>query len=281
MFLATQIPFDTNSDRFQQRVAMLYRLGYQGAIVELKNLNQLKIFKEQCFPNQQSPKIAPPVNITSILRYKNPEYSIPLIPRITLQPKNENDLKRQLQEMSQTKIIVVVQSTDKEILEVAARDGRVDILAVPTIEYQKALTKGIISLTQQNACSLEISLTPLLEAEHHARTKIMRMLYRLFLMAKPLSHLFICGSYTTDINLLRGPRECEAILEALFEIPEIFAKKIFRENAEALALRFIKRDQDLFIEPGVEVVQERSLNEDEIREQNKELSSNQSKSKRL
>ena len=40
----------------------------------------------------------------------------------------------------------------------------------------------------------------------------------------------------------------------LCNIPEFQAKRILTHNPQEIILKFIKRDQNLFIEPGVEIV---------------------------
>lgn len=254
LFLCSQILYDKDAGKFLERLNALYRLGYQAAFVDLDSIESLKSFRQQYFPEGKSPKLNPPVDVKSLLAYKTPASPIILFPRITVRSTNPDRLKQQLQEVTQHKIIIAVESMNKEALEVAARDGRVDILVIPTVEHQKVLTKGILSLAQQNQTALEISLTPLIEADHYARTRILRALYRLFFMGKPLSHHYLIGSYTTNNWLLRGPREYEALLDIVFHVGEQFIKAMVRENAENLALRFIKRDQDFFVEPGVEIV---------------------------
>jgi len=255
LFLCSQIAYDKDAGKFLDRLNVLYRLGYQAAFVDLDSIETLKTFRQQFFPEGKSPKIIPPVDVKSLTAYKTPTNPIILFPRITVRATNPERLKQQLQEITQHKIIVAVESMNKEALEVAARDGRVDILVIPTVEHQKVLTKGILSLAQQNQTALEISLTPLIEADHYGRTRIMRALYRLFFMAKPLSHQYLIGSFTTNKWLLRGPREYGALLDVVFHVGEQYIKAMVRENAEKMALRFIKRDQELFIEPGVEIVE--------------------------
>ena len=181
---------------------------------------------------------------------------ISLIPRITLKPENPRSLKRELSVWKERRCLIAVKSLNKEILEIAARDGRVDILSVPSIDYQKSLTKGIISLARQNECFLDLSLTPLIEFEHFRRTKILRVLYRLLLKAKPSAHKYLIGSDYIDNNpwFMRGPKEIISFLHSVCNVTEFQAKKFLAHNPEEIILRFIKRDQKLFIEPGVEIV---------------------------
>lgn len=257
MFIAANICYDSDNELFRKRLELLYRLGYQGGIVDLGQIEKLSEFKTIYYPNQKSPKISPPVSIPSLLSYKIEGLPIPIIPRITLRPHSPEQLKNLLSQMIIHKVLIAVESLSKEVLEVAARDGRVDIISVPTVEHQKILTKGILSLVRQSGCTLEVSLVPLIEADHFKRTKLLRALYRLFLMAKPLSHKYVLGMNTGDTWLYRGPVEYLAILHTFFQIAEVFAKGIIRENAQELVVRYIKRDQDLFIEPGVEIVAEK------------------------
>ena len=129
-----------------------------------------------------------------------------------------------------------------------------DILKIYEVGIQKNLTKGIISLARQAKCTLMFSLTPVIENTHFKRTKLLRALYRLFLMAKPASVSYIQGMGTGNSYKMRGPREYIAILTGLLKIPEKHAKNIIGSNVENLVLRFIKRYYDLLIESDVEIV---------------------------
>ena len=257
MFVNCSIPWQKNPTAMQKSVTMLYRVGYQAAIVSLYSRAEFQNFTKSRFIPEKPPQISLPVSIPSITDYKMPEMAIPCIPCIVIKTSNSQSLKQELARWVQTRCLIGVESLNKEALEVAARDGRVDMILCPTIDHVKALTKGIISLARQNQCFLNISITPIVQATHHKRTRILRAMYRLFLSAKPNSNKYVLGSHSellNDLWLIRGPRESSAILQALFKIPEMHANHILRKHGEELLLRFIKRDQQLFIEPGVEIV---------------------------
>ena len=257
MFVNSNIPWQRDPTSFQHSVSMLYRVGYQAAIVSLYNRAEFQAFLKSPFFPDKRPEISLPVSVPSIISYKMPDIPIPCIPCIVIKATNGQSLKQELARWVQTRCLISVESLNKETLEVAARDGRVDMLNCPTTDHIKALTKGIISLARQNHCFLNITISPIIQATHHKRTRILRAMYRLFLSAKPNSNKYVLGSHQhilDDSWLIRGPRESSAILQALFNIPEMHANHILGKHGEKLILRFIKRDQQLFIEPGVEIV---------------------------
>ncbi len=256
MFINSCIPWSNEPANFLKNISLCHQIGYQAAIVDLYSKSDYQNFiKSDFFPNTV-PKIQFPLSIEVISSYRTKKSPISLIPRVTLKPENPRSLKKELSVWKERRCLIAVKSLNKEILEVAARDGRVDILSVATMDYQKSLTKGIISLARQNECFLDLSLTPLIEFEHFKRTKILRVLYRLLLKAKPSAHKYLIGSDNIDNNpwLMRGPKEILSFLNSVCNIPEFQAKKFLAHNPEEIILRFIKRDHKLFIEPGVEIV---------------------------
>ncbi len=257
MYINSCIPWINDQEKFQNLVNLTYRLGYQAAIVELRDEKEYKEYITSPFFLQEKLKVDFPISVSTIIKLQPKDQLIALIPRITLRMKNPNELKQKLAYWAQKRVLIGIESTHKETLEVAARDGRVDILSVPKLANQQALTKGIISLARQNKCMIDLSITPLLEVEHFKRTHLLRVFYRLFKSAKPISNLYILGSHKgikDNTMLVRGPTESIAILISIFRIPEFFAKEFVSKNLETLFLRFIKRDLSLFIEPGVEIV---------------------------
>ena len=256
MFINSCIPWQNNSSNFLKIISLCHQIGYQAAIVDLKSKSDYQNFIKSDFFPKDLPKIKFPLSVEAILNYRTNNSPISLIPRVTLNPENTSSLKKDLSVWKERRCLIAVNSLNKEILEIAARDGRVDILSIATIDSQKSLTKGIISLARQNECYLDISLAPLIEFEHFKRTKILRVLYRLLLKAKPSVHKYLIGSDSIENNiwLMRGPKETISFLHSVFNIAEFQAKKILAKNPEEIILRFIKRDHNLFIEHGVEIV---------------------------
>jgi RNase P/RNase MRP subunit p30 len=252
MYVNSCLPFSEDRDRFRSQLQLLYRIGYQIAVVDLKNENEWRAYKQLW--GKHSEPIPSEIAITTLNYYKPADSPLILIPRTTLKCQNPNLLKQDLAIWTDRSVLIAVQSTDKATLEVAARDGRVDLLALPELDHWLAITKGIISLSKQNKCLLDISLTSILTSNRYQRSRILRELYRLFLQTKPISHAFTVGSYSSEMFQFRGPNESMALLTTLFNIGEPFTKNILRENGEMLALRYMKRDLQRFIEPNVEIV---------------------------
>jgi len=256
MFINSCIPWQNEPIIFLKNISLCHKIGYQAAIINLKSKSDYQNFIKSDFFPKNLPKIKFPLSIETILNYRTKISPISLIPRVTLNPESPISLKKDLAVWKERRCLIAVKSLNKEILEIAARDGRVDILSIANINYQKSLTKGIISLARQNECYLDISLAPLIEFEHFKRTKILRVLYRLLLKAKPSVHKYLIGSDSIKNNiwLMRGPKETISFLYSVCNIPEFQAKKILAKNPEEIILRFIKRDHNLFIEHGVEIV---------------------------
>ncbi|MCK5341894.1 MAG: hypothetical protein KAR20_00740 [Candidatus Heimdallarchaeota archaeon] len=267
MFVNCNLPWQRDSTTLRKSITLLYKVGYQAAIVGLHSRAEFQEFLKSGIYPEKTPQITLPASIATITSYKMPEVDLPCIPCIVIKASNAQSLKQELGRWAQTRCLIGVESLKKETLEVAARDGRVDMIMCPTTDHIKVLTKGIISLARQNHCFLNISITPIILATHHKRTRILRAMYRLFLSAKPNSNKYVLGSHSEILNdlwLIRGPRESSAILQALFKIPEMHANHILGKHGEELLLRFIKRDQQLFIEPGVEIVDIRKKEEGPI-----------------
>ncbi len=258
MFINSFIPWNADLSEFQKNLQFLYKCGYQGAFVNVSDSKQYKEFIDSEFFPKKRPEISFPIEISSLNAYKKDSSPIVLFPRITLEPANIQALKQELNQWVSRRCVIGVQSNSKEILEVAARDGRVDMITLPSLLYLKDLSKGILSLLKQNGIYLDIHYNELITSYGSKRTRILRNLYKLFKQAKPFSYKYIIGTgqhpSKKQVEFLRGPREIGAIFISLLDLPEKHVKSILRENIEALALLFVKRDQHVFIQPGVEII---------------------------
>jgi RNase P/RNase MRP subunit p30 len=231
-------------------------VGYQVAIVNFNSFADFNNFKKTWVPQEKKQENFP-LSIKWVNLYQHSNSRIPLIPRFTITTNKEHELKKRLNDLIKNKCLISVDSTNQQVLEVAARDGRVDMLNITSLDHIKALSKGIVSLCKQNTCIIDLNSSLLLNANQFHRSRILREYYRLFSEFKPYTHLYSVGSYAELLEnqwLIRGPREIMHMLTCLFEIPLEQTRRIVKDNIEDLVLRFIKRDQDLFIEPGVEVV---------------------------
>jgi RNase P/RNase MRP subunit p30 len=253
MYINNAIPFCEDENVFRTQVNLIHQLGYQGAIVEIFDETKLKSFSlkwssKKRIPNDQE------IKIESLKLLQIESLPLFLVPKITLNPKNPDHLKQMLTKWADRKIIIAVESTDKNVLEIAARDGRVDCISLSTIDHWKAITKGILSLAKQNEVFFIISLTPIFEINRSYRSRILRELYKLLQTSKSCLPSFLIGSNTTNNWLYRGPNETIAVMKTILQIAENYAKSMISASAEKLCLRFLKRQQERFIESGFEII---------------------------
>ncbi len=269
MYVNSYIPWNADSEKFAKIVEMTYKLGYQIAFVNFNSVSEFKLFRKSEWYTPPPKKCSFPISINSISILKNKTYPIALLPRITVSVNNQHKLKQELSSLAQHNCIIAVESENSQILEIAARDGRVDIIGLPDVSHLKSLTKGIISLAKQSKCILDINSSQLIGVDKFNRSRVYRNFYRLFLDASPHTHLYSLGSYS-ECNenpwVIRGPKEMAAILSSVFGLPWVHMRKMVKNSGEMLAIRYLKRYYEVFIEPGVEIVGISNTTSEEITE---------------
>jgi RNase P/RNase MRP subunit p30 len=256
MYINSCIPWVRNEKKFEELIGFVYKCGYQASIVEFKSIEEFYDYKKSKFYKVKPSNIQNNISIETILEYKTKNLPIPIIPRITLECDSVNRLKQELSKLvlKVPSIIVAIKLLKKEILEVAARDGRVNLISAPNSNYTKILSKGILSLARQNKCMIDLSITPIIKSNSSNRTRLLRVFYRLLKSAKPYSNSYTFGTDSSNEYNIRGPKETIALIHTLFKVPEKRAKEMLSQNPEKLAINYMKRDQGRLIEPGVEIV---------------------------
>ena len=266
MYINSNIPWVADEKKFIHLIELLYKVGYQGAIINFNSISEFKDYKKSCFYPKIKTNVKFPIIPQNIIDHKSELLKIPLIPRITIEADNENKLKRKLSEIKDYNCLISVDSVNQQVLEIAARDGRVDLLNISSINHIKSLTKGIVSLCKQNRCILDLNTSLLFLPNNYQRSRIFREIYKLFMNYKPYTHTYSFGSFSEIHDhpwLVRGPIEIMHSISCLFNIPLLHVKKILGHNAEQIALRFIKRKYNIFIEPEVEIVDIKEHGKDE------------------
>lgn len=268
MYFNSFMAWNSEEIKFEANLKLLNRIGYQGTFINVFNEKEYRELINSEFFSKNPPELSFPLEVKSLTSYSSKKSPILVFPRVTLEPKSASHLKQELARWVSRRCLIAVQSTDKEILEVAARDGRVDMITFPSMEYFKDISKGILSLLKQNRIFIDLHFNELITSYGNKRTRILRNLYKLFKQAKPLTYSYLISLGThpskTPFQYFRGPRELGAILISLLELPEVHAKQMLRENGEQLAILYLKRDQKLFIQPGVEIINKKlSQNEQE------------------
>ena len=174
--------------------------------------------------------------------------------RISLRPRNVDDLKNKLSTYKKLPTILSIESSIKEIQIQAAKDSRVDVISFTEPKTMKTLTPGVISLSKQNNSFIEISLSSMMVVNKAQQSKNFRELYRIIHLVKSLKgNLIISGNFEDPFHL-RNPRSLISICHTLLGLSIIEAKKAFNENVKKLLERVYDRCDTNFIEYGIKFI---------------------------
>ncbi|MHA1338206.1 MAG: RNase P subunit p30 family protein [Promethearchaeota archaeon] len=180
--------------------------------------------------------------------------------RLTLLPKNIDDLRKKLKKYQNLDGIIVVESNDKKIRAFAAKDSRVDLISLSNIQMVKELTYGLISLTKGNNSFIEFSLSPILKSNRFEQSKYLRALYKAIQKILKLKGNYIfCGNFD-NIYDFRHPRALASVCHTLLGMSLNSAKKGFRENVKLLLQRARNRRDELYFESGVRFIRKEDDN---------------------
>jgi RNase P/RNase MRP subunit p30 len=208
-------------DDIQRKLKFCERLGIKNVILEPKN-----------------PLFTIPLDIKEKIKTKT---KVNTFYRINLRLNNLEAFKKKLKHYNGFSDILSVESLNKEIQLLAARDSRVDIVSFSDPEVLKTLTPGIISLTKQNKSFLEFSLAPIMVSNKINQSKNFRNLYRYIQLALKLKASCIISGNFDDVYDFRHPRALISICYSLLDISLDRAKKIYKTNPILLLER--KRNQ--------------------------------------
>jgi RNase P/RNase MRP subunit p30 len=174
--------------------------------------------------------------------------------RISLRPRNVDDLKSKLNINNKLPTILSIETPIKEIQIQAAKDSRVDVISFTDPKTMKTLTNGVISLSKQNNSYIEISLASMMVVNKAQQSKNFRELYRIIHLVKNLKgNLLICGNFEDSYHL-RHPRTLISICHTLLGLSIIEAKQSFNENVKKLIERTLDRYDSNFIEYGIKFI---------------------------
>lgn len=174
--------------------------------------------------------------------------------RISLQPKNMDDLRHKLSTNKKLPTIISIETPIKEIQIQAAKDSRVDVISFANPQIMKTLTPGVISLSKQNRSFIEISLSSMMVVNKAQQSKNFRELYRIIHLVNSLRGTLIINGNFEDLYHLRHPRTLISICHTLLGLSMIDAKKAFNENVKKLIERVYDRYDKNFIEYGIKFI---------------------------
>ncbi len=226
------VDFDDLND-IQKKLKFCEKLGIKNVILEPKN--NLVII---------------PNHMKKLLKE---ELKINIFYRVNLKVDQPEDFKKRIKNFNNFSDILSIESLNKEVQLISAKDSRVDIVSFSNLEMIKTLTPGVISLTIQNNSFIEFSLAPVMVRNKAIQSKNFRVLYRSIQLALKLkANLIISGNFD-DLYDLRNPRALISICNSLLGIPLDVAKKIFSTNPKLLLERS-NRKRNINFESEVKLI---------------------------
>ncbi|MHA2184375.1 MAG: RNase P subunit p30 family protein [Promethearchaeota archaeon] len=175
------------------------------------------------------------------------ESKIKIYFRGNLRTNNIEDFKVKIKKLSRFYDILSLESLNREVQLIGAKDSRVDIVSFSDPEILKTLTPGVISLSKQNNTFIEFSLAPILVQNKTAQSKNFRNLYKFTHMALKLKANFIISGNFLDMFDYRHPRTFISICYSLLGIPISLAKDACLKNP-----KIIVNKKSIKIENGFE-----------------------------
>ena len=174
--------------------------------------------------------------------------------RTNINPKNIENLSKELKGIGLSSNIIVIESADKKIQIQAAKDSRVDVISFSKQSLLKTIFPGVISLTKQNQSFIEFSLASIMVKNKSLQSKNLRNLYRGVQLANKLNANYIISGNFDDLYSLRHPRALISVCHTLLGIPLLRAKNAFSKNVVSLLNRVQMRQDKNFIESGVKLI---------------------------
>lgn len=234
-YFESRLVVDTaNFDVLKKKIDFYKNLNVDNLILEpQKNLNQFTL------------------NLKEKIRDKT---NINIFYRFNLQINEVNEFKKQIKRFNKFPEILSIESLNKDVLILAARDSRVDIVSFSDQNNLKRLTPGIVSLIKQNGSFIEFSLSPLMIKNKSKQSKNFRSLYRaLQLVMKLKPNCIISGNFKNLFDF-RHPRALISICNTLLDIPLDEAKRFFKENPRKLLRRVHQKGDNNIFEEDVKII---------------------------
>ncbi len=180
--------------------------------------------------------------------------SINIYYRISIKPKNLKDFKNKIRLYHNCSEIICVESSNLDVQIHAARDSRVDMISFTNLDSLKSLSKGIISLVNQNSSFIEFTLAPIMSENISYQSKAIRQLFRsITKVINSKSNYIISGGFSEIYNY-RNPRALISICHTLLGLPFSEAKKAFSQNVIKLINRVRFRQNEEIYEDGVRII---------------------------
>ena len=222
-----------NLNEFKRRLGICEELGIRNLFLELVN-NTDRVSLD-------------------LRRRVKAESKINIYFRGNLRVNNIEDFKVGIKKLSKFYDIISVESSNREVQLMGAKDSRVAIVSFSDPEIIKTLTPGVISLTKQHNTFIEFSLSPILVRNKTIQSKNFRNLYKFTHLALKLKANFIISGNFIEIFDYRHPRTFISICYSLLGVPMNSAKDACLKNPKII-VENLKDNRKNRFEPEVKII---------------------------
>jgi ribonuclease P/MRP protein subunit RPP1 len=180
-----------------------------------------------------------------------------LVHRVDLNPRNQNDLGKQLRKLRKKTEIITVYCNSKSISRQAARDSRIDLLRFP-IKGGKGiafLDRQQAGLMRDSGVGFEVSIHDLLVSDRFHLLKRIGIIKKSLDIALKHDLPIVTTSGARDIFNLRDPFGLASLLNLLDMDLEIGLETISTVPNEIITENRAKLNQK-YVEPGVWILEE-------------------------
>jgi len=182
------------------------------------------------------------------------DHGLDLATRVDLEPRNPDELLRDLRRYRRQFELVAVLCESKNVARQAAKDRRVDILNFPQIDFRRRFfDRAEAELASNCLASLEIDVRPLLLLEGADRVRLLWTLRKEVATAQDFHVPVIVSSGVSDDMLIRKPMEVVA-LSSLFGLANGPAAEAVTTNPSAIIKRNREKLSPNFVAPGIRIV---------------------------
>jgi RNase P/RNase MRP subunit p30 len=182
------------------------------------------------------------------------DLGVDLVSRIDVRPRNPEELLRDLRKYRRQFEIVAVLCDSKPVARQAAKDGRVDLLNFPQIDFRRRFFDlAEAELASQRLASFEIDARPLLTLEGVDRISLLSSLRRETATAVDFHVPIVLSSGVTEPIHVRTPMELAA-LPSLFGLNGNLAADAVSVNPSAIIKRNREKLSPEFVAPGIRLV---------------------------
>ncbi len=197
--------------------------------------------------------------LKDILTYNN--FSIELIAGIEIYEKNLSNLKNLISKFRSRTNFLCIKGSSEEINKASLEDKRVDLLYNQVTPKKRGINHVFAKEAKKNSVALGINLSQILEKKGYLRTKLFRNLIKNKEIIKKYGTPCVLSTFSENKYQLKKERELKNLAK-IIEFNESDIERSFKFINKTIEFNK-KFKKEKFIQPGVEVVEDSSSDDEE------------------